>query len=67
MFPCQLSLFTFKPLRTRYPWDFPGDPVVKILPSSSGGAGSTPGCGAKIPHNSWPKNQKKQKRKGTIL
>ena len=40
--------------------DFPGDPVVKTLPSNAGGAGSIPG---KIPHASWPKNQNtKEKR-----
>ena len=34
--------------------DFPGGPVVKILPPN---AGSSPGQGAKITHASWPKNQ----------
>ena len=38
--------------------DFPGSPVVKTSPSNAGGAGSIPGQGAKIPHASWPKNQK---------
>ena len=37
--------------------DFPGDPVVKTLPSNAGGASSIPGQGAKIPHASGPKNQ----------
>ena len=37
--------------------DFPGGPVAKTLPSNSGGAGSIPGRGAKIPHASQPKNQ----------
>ena len=31
-------------------WDFPGHPVAKTLPSSSGGLGSVPGLGTKIPH-----------------
>ena len=44
-------------------WDFPGSPVVKILPSNAGGAGSTLSQGAKIPHASWPKKQNiKQKQ-----
>ena len=30
--------------------DFPGEPVVKNLPSSAGDAGSIPGCGTEIPH-----------------
>ena len=43
--------------------DFPGSPVVKILPSDAGGEGSLPGREAKIPHASWPKNQNvKQKQ-----
>ena len=37
--------------------DFPGSPVVKILPSNTSSAGSIPGWGSKIPHASWPKNQ----------
>ena len=32
--------------------------MVETLPSNAGGAGSIPGRGAKIPHASWPKNQK---------
>ena len=38
--------------------NLPGGPVVKTSPSSVGGAGLIPGQGAKIPHASWPKNQK---------
>ena len=38
--------------------DFPGDPVVKALPSSVEGVGLIPGRGARIPHASWPKKQK---------
>ena len=37
--------------------DFPGGPVIKTSPSSTGGVGSIPGWGVKIPHASWPKNQ----------
>ena len=37
--------------------DFPSGPVVKASPSNAGGAGSSPGQGAKIPYASWPKNQ----------
>ena len=33
-------------------WDFPNGPVVKILPSNAGGAGSIPGQGTEIPHSS---------------
>ena len=43
--------------------DFPGGPVVKTLPSSTGGAGSIPGRGAKIPRASRPKKQKNIKKK----
>ena len=35
----------------------PGGPVVKILPSNAEGAGSIPGQGAKIPHDSQPKHK----------
>ena len=38
--------------------DFSGGPVVKTSPSNAGGAGSTPGRGAKIPHASGPKKPK---------
>ena len=38
--------------------DFPGGPVVKTLTSGAGGAGSIPGWGPKIPHDSWPKGPK---------
>ena len=37
--------------------DFPGGPVVKILPFNEGSAGSNPGLGVKIPQASGPKNQ----------
>ena len=39
----------------------PGSPVVKTLPSNTGGPSLNPGCGAKIPHASWPKKTKKKK------
>ena len=43
--------------------DFPGGPVVNILPSNAGGVGSIPGRGAKIPHALGPRNQNiKQKQ-----
>ena len=42
--------------------DFPGGPVVRTSPSVTGGAGSIPGQGAKIPHASWPKNQNIKQR-----
>ena len=38
-------------------WDFPDDPVVKILPSIAGGAGLIPGQGTKIPHASRQKTK----------
>ena len=31
-------------------WDFPGSPVVQILPSIAGHAGSIPGWGARPKH-----------------
>ena len=37
--------------------DFPGGPVGKNRPSSSGVAGLIPGWEAKIPHASWPENK----------
>ena len=43
--------------------EFPGGPVVKISPSSSGDVGLIPGPGAKISHASLPKHQNiKQKQ-----
>ena len=46
-----------------YMRDLPGGPVVKTLPFNSGGVGSIPGPGAKIPLASRPKQQKiKQKQ-----
>ena len=36
--------------------DFPGDPVVKTLPSNAGGPGLIPVQRAKLPHTLWPKN-----------
>ena len=40
-------------------WDLPGGPVIKTSPSNAGGAGSTPGQGAKIPHASGQKTKTK--------
>ena len=37
--------------------------MVKTLPSNAGGAGSTPGQGAKNPHASGPKNQNIKQKK----
>ena len=39
--------------------DFPGGPVGKTLPSSTGGEGSKPGLGATILHVSWHKIKNK--------
>ena len=42
---------------------FPDRPVVKTLPSDTGGVGSVRGWEAKILHAFWPKNQNiKQKQ-----
>ena len=49
----KLEIFTIR----KEDRDFPGGPVIKTLPSNTGDAGSIPGCGMKIPHSSWPKNQ----------
>ena len=46
--------------------DFPGDPMVKILPSNVGDVGSIPGPRTKIPQalgHSKKKKKKKQKKK----
>ena len=43
--------------------DFPDGPVLKTSPFNSGGVGSIPGGGTKMPHASQPKNQNiKQKQ-----
>ena len=47
----------------RHKWDFANGPVVKTLPSNSGGAGSILDWGAKIPHASWPKKKESIKQK----
>ena len=47
--------------------DFPGDPVVKTLPSNAEGTGSIPGWEAKILHASARKqNNSNNKNKGSI-
>ena len=51
------SVLCFMKERTETCWEFPGYPVVKTLPSYTGGVGSVPGQAAMIPHASWPKNQ----------
>ena len=40
----QLSDFTL------YLWDFPGDPVVKTLPSNARSTDSIPGWVTRVPH-----------------
>ena len=45
-------------IKTKAHRDFPGGPVVKTLPSSTGVVGLIPGQGAKMPHASWPKRPK---------
>ena len=53
----------FRGFKVKQNGDFSGGPVVKTSPSNAGGAGSTPGRGAKIPHAFQPKNQNiKQKQ-----
>ena len=42
--------------------DFPGDPMVKILPSNVGDVGSIPGPRTKIPHALWHSQKKKKKK-----
>ena len=60
-------------------WDFPGSPVVQILPSIAGHAGSIPGWGARPKHQNikqkqyvtnsirtlkkWSTSKKKKKKK----
>ena len=48
--------------------NFPGGPVVKILPSGSGDAGLIPGQGTKIPHILCcsPKNKTKHKAEAML-
>ena len=40
-------------------WGFSSSPMVKILPSSAGGASSIPGQGIKITHAEWCSGEKK--------
>ena len=42
-----IALATFS---SAFSQDFPGGPTVKNLPCNSGGEGSIPGQGTKIPH-----------------
>ena len=46
--------------------DFPGGPVVKTSPSSTGGAGSISSRGAKISHAVQPKNQNVNNRSSGV-
>ena len=48
------------PYSQYYAGDFSSGPVVKTLPSNSGGVDSIHGQGVKIPHAAWPKNQSKK-------
>ena len=41
--------------------DFPGGPMVKILPSNAEDVGSIPGPRTKIPHALWHSQKKKKK------
>ena len=44
-------------------WDLPGSPLVKSSPFNAGDMGLIPDQRARIPHDSWPKNQNiKQKQ-----
>ena len=43
--------------------DFPGDPVIKTLPSNAGGVGLIPGQGTKIPYAVWCSQNRKIKKK----
>ena len=50
-----ISSRNFFGMRLNSPRDFPAGPLVKILPSIEGGAGSIPGQAAEIPHALQPK------------
>ena len=51
--------FKFLLPNSRFCWgDFPGDPVVKTLPSNAGRVDSIPSWGTKIPQTSQPKKPK---------
>ena len=52
----QITYWTISIIR-----DFPGDPLVKTLPSKAEGMGSIPGQGVKIPHAFCLKNWKIKK------
>ena len=61
--PAALCVFLYLALLNIKWWDFPGSPVVKTSPSNSWNVGLIPAHGAKIPHDSQPKNQNiKQKQ-----
>ena len=43
----------------REPWDFPGDPVLKILSFKCWGCRFDPWSGTKIPHAMWHGQKKR--------
>ena len=53
----QLTKYLRRILKNISYWDFPGAPVVGTSPSIAGGMGLIPGREARIPHDSWPKDQ----------
>ena len=57
----ELSLSKIKPAIKGKMRDFPGGPVVKTSPSNSGGVGSIPGWGTKIPRAFWLKKKPKNR------
>ena len=46
--------------------DFPGDPVVKTLPSNAMDVALIPGWGARIPHALWSKKQNVNNRSNIV-
>ena len=42
-----INALTFSLFKTLTPWEFPGGPVVKTLPSNAGGEGLIPGQGSR--------------------
>ena len=56
-------MLVYSPPKKSYIRDFPGGPVVGILPSSAMGEGSISSLGARIPHVSWPRNEGIKKKK----
>ena len=54
-------------IQNRLSRDCPGGPVVKILPSDAGCAGSIPGWGTKIPHAAGCDQKLKKKKKSLSI